>query len=60
MKDQLMWNKLDIKKYIGLISSIGKILSLKDEDYRKEKVKAMKMDSTSIADALISAFGDGK
>ena len=55
-----MWNKLDIKKYIGLISSIGKILSLKDEDYRKEKVKAMKMDSTSIADALISAFGDGK
>ena len=35
-------------------------MALSDEDYSKEKVKAMKMSSSSLAEALITAFGDGK
>lgn len=60
MKDRLKWGKLSIKKYVRLISQVGQILSMSDEDYRKDKVKAMKMSNSSIAEALISAFGDGK
>ncbi len=60
MKDQLKWNKLNCKKYIGLISQVGQIMSLSEEDYKKEKVKAMKMSGSSIAEALKAAFGDGK
>ena len=60
MKDQLKWSRLDVKNHINLISSVGKILSLSDEDYSKEKAKAMKMSSEDLASVLISAFGDGK
>jgi len=60
IKDQLRWNHLCVKQYVGLISTIGQIMALSDEDYSKEKVKAMKMSSSSLAEALITAFGDGK
>ena len=33
---------------------------MSEDDYKKEKVKTMKMSSDSIAEALKSAFGDGK
>jgi len=51
---------LSVKSYVRLISNIGKVLAMRDEDYKKEKVKAMRMDESSLAEALISAFGDGK
>ena len=59
-KDQLRWHNLEVKDYINLIMAIGQIMSYSDEDYRKEKVKALKMNKSEIADALIAAFGDGK
>lgn len=60
VKDQLKWNKLSVKKYVKIISQIGQILAMRDEDYKKERVKATKMSSSSLADALKSALGDGK
>jgi len=60
MKDQLKWNNLCVRNHIKIISNIGKVLSLKDEDYSKERTRAMKMSTQDIKDALISAFGDGK
>lgn len=60
VKDQLRWNNLSVKKYIGLISTIGQIMALNDEDYNKAKAKAMKMSNPSLAEALMTAFGDGK
>ena len=59
-KDQLRWHNLEVKDYINLIMAIGQIMSYSDEDYKKEKVKAMRMERSEIADALIAAFGDGK
>ena len=35
-------------------------MSYAEEDYKKEKVKALRMNKSEIADALIAAFGDGK
>lgn len=60
MKDQLRWHSISVKEYISLISTIGQIMSLSDEDFSKAKAKAMKMSNSSLADALITAFGDGK
>ena len=58
MKDQLKWNGLSRKHYIKLISQVGQILSMNDDDYNKEKAKATKMSNSSLVEALISAFGD--
>lgn len=60
MKDRLKWSHLSVKYYIRLISQVGQILSMEDDRYKKEKVKATRMSNTSLAEALISAFGDGK
>ncbi len=60
MKDRLKWSKLSVKRYVKIVSQIGQILSLSDEDYKKEKVKAMQMSANAIAEALKAAFGDGK
>jgi len=60
VKDQLRWHKLSVKQYVRLVSNIGQIMALSDDDFRKEKVKAMKMNKSEIANALITAFGDGK
>lgn len=60
VKDQLRWHKLSVKKYIGLVSTIGQIMALSDEDYKKQKVKAMKMNNSDMVEALIAVFGDGK
>jgi len=60
VKDQLRWHKLSIKNYVGVISRIGQIMSYGEYDYKKEKVKAMRMQPNDIADALKVAFGDGK
>ena len=60
VKDQLRWKHLSVKQYEGLISTIGQIMSMSDEDFSKERAKAMKMSNPSLADALITAFGDGK
>ena len=49
-----------MKPYVRLVSNIGKILAMRDDDYKKEKVKSMRMNESSIAETLISAFGDGK
>ena len=59
-KDQIRWHHLEVKDYINLIMSIGQIMSYAEEDYKKEKVKALRMNKSEIADALIAAFGDGK
>lgn len=58
-KDQVKWHGLSVKKYIKMVMKIGQIVVLKDEDYQKEKVKAVKSSNTDIASALIAAFGDG-
>jgi len=60
VKDNIRWTKLSVKRYVKIISNIGQIMALSDENYNKEKVKAMKMSSSSIAEALKSAFGDGQ
>lgn len=60
VKDQIRWANLSVKDYVQKISNIGQIMALSDEDYSKAKAKAMKMDNTSLAEALITAFGDGK
>ena len=58
-KDQLKWQNLSVKKYINLVMNIGQVMSLSDKDYEKERVKTTKMDNSSIAEVLLSAFGDG-
>lgn len=58
MKDRLKWSKLSVKHYIRMLSQIGQILCLGDEDYKKEKAKATKQSSSAIENALKSAFGD--
>jgi len=35
VKDQLKWNNLSVKKYIGLIMQIGYYATLKKEDFDK-------------------------
>lgn len=60
MKDRLKWSHLSVKYYIRLISQIGQILSMDEETYKKEKVKATRMSNESLAEALKSAFGDGR
>jgi len=35
-------------------------MALSDEDYNKERVRALKMNKSEMAEALIAAFGDGK
>jgi len=60
VKDQLRWSNLSVKDYVGVISRIGQIMSYSEEDYKKKKVKAMKMKPSDIADALKAVFGDGK
>jgi len=60
VKDQLRWNNLSVKQYVRVISQIGNIMALSEENYKKEKVKAMKMKSEDIVDAVKSVFGDGK
>ena len=59
-KDQLRWARLSVKKNIGTICKIGQILAMSEENYKKSKVKAMRMDAPSLAEALKVAFGDGK
>jgi len=60
VKDQLKWARLSVKNHIGTIFKVGQILALSEDDYKKAKVKAMNMSSSSIAETLIAAFGDGK
>jgi len=60
MKDSLKWRKLSVKYYIKLVSQIGQILSMSEEDYKKEKAKVMKINAELTAQAFKSAFGDGK
>jgi hypothetical protein len=59
MKDQLRWHNLSVKDNVRFISTVGQLVVLPDEDFNKEKVKAMRMKSSDIADALKAAFGDG-
>ena len=60
VKDQLRWSKLSVKKYTKLISDVGKILSLSDEEYSKSKAKALKMSNEDLTSSIFGAFGDGK
>ncbi len=60
MKDNLRWNHLSVRSYIRIISQVGQILAMRDEDYQKAKAKHVKLSGSSIAQALIQAFGDGK
>ena len=57
-KDAIKWEGLSVKRYIKLIMKIGRYISLSDE--RFAKVKNRNNNKNSIADVLISAFGDGK
>ena len=59
VKDQLRWHSLSVKRYEGLIFSIGDIMALNDEDYKKAKAKYMKMKNSEMIDALLAAWGDG-
>ncbi|PHQ90104.1 MAG: hypothetical protein COB42_05675 [Sulfurimonas sp.] len=60
MKDQLKWRKLSMKNYINLVSQIGRVLSLSDENFNKYKVEHMEMSDNAIANVFLKAFGDGK
>jgi len=60
VKDQLRWNNLSVKDYVGVISRIGQVMAYSEEDYKKERVKAMKMKPSDISDSLKAVFGDGK
>jgi len=57
MKDQLKWHHLDVKHYITIISKIGTFVSLDDAEFKKEKVKRVKVET---AISLKAVFGDGK
>ena len=60
MKDRLKWGKLSIKHYVKLISQVGQILSMSEDDYKKEKRRSKKISKTVMFDVFKSAFGDGK
>ena len=60
IKDQLRWNNLIVKDYVKMVSQIGQILSMSDEDYNKRKVEHIEMSDNAIADIFLKAFGDGK
>ena len=60
IKDQIRWHKLSVKKYVNLISSIGQIMALSEDDYKKEKAKIKKMRNSEMVDALKTMFGDSK
>ena len=49
-KDQLKWSGLIVKNYIKLLSQVGHILSMSDEDYNKRKVEHIEMSDNAIAD----------
>ncbi|MBL4730790.1 MAG: hypothetical protein JKY28_05430 [Sulfurimonas sp.] len=49
-----------MKNYINLVSQIGRVLSLSDENFNKYKVEHMEMSDNAIANVFLKAFGDGK
>ena len=59
MKDNLKWNDLDVKYYVHMLSSIGRVLSLSEDEYKKQKAKNIKASSDEIINTFSSIFGDG-
>ncbi len=57
VKDQIRWHKLSVKHYTKLISNIGQVMALRDEDYEKERVKQMKVSNIDTQNSLLSLFG---
>lgn len=60
MKDQLKWSGLKVKSFIGIVSQVGQVLSMRDEDYQKHRVEHTQMSDEAIAQVFLRAFGDGK
>ena len=60
IKDRLKWNNLSVKRYIRLISQIGQIMSMSDDDYQKHRVEHTQMSDEAISNVFLKAFGDGK
>lgn len=60
MKDQLRWGKLSVKHYVNIVSQIGKVMSMDDKDYNRERAKEMKIDASKLVESLKTVFGDGK
>lgn len=60
VKDELRWHNMSVKAHKWIVMRIGEVMALDDDQYKKEKTKAMKMSNDAIANALISAFGDGR
>ena len=59
VKDQLKWHHLSVKDYVELISQIGQIMSMSDEDFNKHKVEHAQMSDKAISEVFLRAFGDG-
>jgi len=60
VKDQLKWHHLVVKDYVRIISQIGQIMSMSDEDFNKHKVEHIEMSQEAISQVFLKAFGDGK
>ncbi|MFK5937727.1 MAG: hypothetical protein QM497_04930 [Sulfurimonas sp.] len=60
IKDQLRWGGISVKKYVRIISQIGQVMSMDDEDYQKHKVEHIEMSDDAINSIFLKAFGDGK
>ena len=60
VKDNLRWTGLRPKMFARLIMRIGDWMALDDEQYNKEKVRLMSMDSDEIAELLKARFGGGE
>lgn len=60
VKDQLRWHHLVVKDYVRIISQIGQIMSMSEEDFNKYKVEHTQMSDEAIGAIFLKAFGDGK
>jgi len=60
VKDELKWAGLRRKCYVAIISKIGSLIVLEDEEYNKKKVQETKMEADEMANALIQVFGSGE
>lgn len=57
-KDNLKWQKLSLKRWLGIVLDVGYFMALDKEQWQKVK-KGRVNKSSDIAGALKSAFGDG-
>ena len=60
VKDRLVWANLRKKNWVWLLMRVGEAITLEDDEYNKQRVKHLKMSSSSLANALKASFGIGE